>query len=46
LVCAKLTDPDSGVVMRGVGVDNEEREFGGNIVSIVKGTQQLRRLGC
>jgi hypothetical protein len=28
LVCARFADPDSGVVMRGVGVDNEKREFG------------------
>jgi hypothetical protein len=25
----EFADPDSGVVMRGVGVDNEGREFGG-----------------
>ena len=37
LVCAKFADPNSGVVICGVGVDGEEREFGGNVVSIVRG---------
>jgi hypothetical protein len=35
MVCAKFADPNSGVVLRGVGVDDEEREFGGNVVSIL-----------
>jgi hypothetical protein len=34
---AKFADPNSGVVMPGVGVDDHEREFGGNVVSIVRG---------
>jgi hypothetical protein len=33
LVCAKLADPNSGVVLRGIVVDDEEPEFGGNVVS-------------
>jgi hypothetical protein len=36
LVCAKLADSNSGV-MRGVVVDGEEREFGGNVVSVIRG---------
>jgi hypothetical protein len=34
-VCAKFADRISGVVVRGVGVDDEEREFGGNVVSSI-----------
>jgi hypothetical protein len=37
MVFARSADGNWGVVMRGVGVDNEEREFGGNVVSIVRG---------
>jgi hypothetical protein len=34
-VCVKFADRNSGVVLRGVGVDNEAREFGGNVVSSI-----------
>jgi hypothetical protein len=37
LVCAKFADPNSAVVMRGVGVDDEEREFRDNVIGIVRG---------
>jgi hypothetical protein len=30
-VCAKFADRNSGVVLRGIVVDDEEREFGGNM---------------
>jgi hypothetical protein len=32
VVCAKLADRNSGVVIRDVGVDDQAREFGGNLV--------------
>jgi hypothetical protein len=33
--CAKFADRNSGVVMRGIVVDDEEREFDGNVVSSI-----------
>jgi hypothetical protein len=35
LVCAKFADPNSGVVTRGIVVDDEEREFGANALSSI-----------
>jgi hypothetical protein len=37
MVCAKSADPNSGVVMRGIVVDHLAREFGGNVVSSIRG---------
>jgi hypothetical protein len=34
---AKFANPDSGVVMPGVGVDDQAREFDGNVVSSIRG---------
>jgi hypothetical protein len=31
----EVRGPNSGVVMRGIVVDDEEREFGDNVVSIL-----------
>jgi len=34
---AKFADPNSGVVMSGVGIDDQAREFGGNVVNSIRG---------
>jgi hypothetical protein len=34
---AKSANPNSGVVMPGVGVDDQAREFGGDVVSSIRG---------
>ena len=42
MVYAKSADPNTGVVLRGVGVDDQAREFGGNVASSIRGSGQER----